>query len=244
MNRSGCWIDTNFYRYFDAEAAGILGSSVTSVIKSEFKYLALPRISRVDRGTSYTVEDCVVTGHLPDKIDFHLESDARVDVDNIGTSLPAFKTRIYLTAIIRGIAIKAKDIRFTYRSRAISEAGVMKKVKIPHADLTIDFVLLPATSMAGMTQTGMRYEFVRTKSHFNIADILIRYKKDTLSHSFLTPTVTKLFKGTITDRFETGIEQALDKSLQVLGQNVTRLLNQAPNPLSISTITSFMPTII
>lgn len=223
-----------------------------------FRYLALPKISRTDKGTSYTVEDVVITGHLPEKINFHLESDAALDIDNIGSPAGGLKTRIYLTATIRGIKIKAKDIRFSYKSRTLSEAGIMKKVKIPHADLTIDFVMQPTgmgTSLGKEIKEGFvtaggasgetsRYEFVRTKSHFNISELMIKYKKATLSHKFLVPMVTNLFKGTITDRFEIGIEQALDKSLQTLGQNVTRMLNQAPNPLSISTITSFIPTIV
>lgn len=118
----------------------------------------------------------------------------------------------------------------------------MKKVSIPDADLVIDFVMQPTAGSIAPTMS--RYEFVKTKSHFNIKDMIIRYDKKTLSHRFLVPAITKMWKSSIIDRFEVGVEQALDKSLQALGQNVTKILNQTPNPLSISTITSLIPTIV
>lgn len=133
----------------------------------------------------------------------------------------------------------------------------------PGADLSIDFVMRPAAHKAAIssvtaptsmsttlgTERGgfegtigggglMRYEFVRIKSHFAIPDLVIDYDTKTLSHRFLVPLITTMFKARIVDRFESSIEEALDSGLITLGQQVTKILNQAPNPLSISSFGS------
>jgi hypothetical protein len=89
----------------------------------------------------------------------------------------------------------------------------------------------------------MRYEFVRIKSHFAIPDMTIDYDTKTLSHRLLVPLITSMFKARIIDRFESGIEESLDQGLVTLGQQVTKVLNQAPNPLSISSFGSMMTAI-
>lgn len=137
----------------------------------------------------------------------------------------------------------------------------------PGADLAIDFVMRPVTNPAISSLTAptsmsttlgtesggfvgtvggggiMRYEFVRIKSHFAIPDMEIDFEKATLSHSFLVPLITSMFKTRIIDRFESSIEESLDQGLVALGQQVTKVLNQAPNPLSISSFGSMITAV-
>jgi hypothetical protein len=89
----------------------------------------------------------------------------------------------------------------------------------------------------------MRYEFVRIKSHFAIRDMNIDFEKKTLSHRLLVPLVTSMFKASIIDRFESGIEEGLDQGLVALGQQVTHILNEAPNPLSLTSFGSMITAV-
>jgi len=259
------WKDQHGNRFFDAEAAGILASSVSDVIRTQFQYLALPRIMHVEEDVSYTLDNLVISATLPEKIEFHLESFGSLDTSAFGVSgQSALQTEIYLTATIRGITARAPNVAFSYAGTTLSEAGLMTiTIPKPGADLSIDFVMRPSTRAAlssvttptsfstttGMEEGGfigsvggglMKYEFVRIKSHFGVSDLEIDYDKKTLSHSVLVPFFTTLFKARIIDRFESGIEEALDVALIALGQQVTSILNEAPNPLSISSFGSMV----
>jgi len=254
------WTDQSGNRYFDAEAAGILASSVSDVIRSQFKYLALPPVHRKEEDVEFTLTNMVISATLPDKIDFHLESYASLDTSALAIpGKSSLHTEIYLTATIRGITARAPNVNFTYRGTTLSEAGVMTiTIPAPGANLAIDFVMRPATrtTLSPTTTTEekrmgegyigsvggglMKYEFVRIKSHFGVPDMIIDYDTSTLSHSFLVPMLTGLFKNRIIDRFESGIEEALDQGLISLGQKVTGILNQAPNPLSVSSFGSMV----
>jgi len=258
------WTDSNGNRYFDTEAAGMLASSISDVIKNQFKYLALPRVVRTEGDVAYALDNLVISATLPDRIDFHLESFASLDT---GSTTGALQTEIYLTATIRGITVEAPNVAFNYRGTTLSDSGLMSiRIPEPGASLSIDFVLRPMgkpeisaatapTSFAtttGMEKGGvigtvgggfMKYEFLRLKAHFSVPDMQIDFDKKTLTHSVLVPMMTTLFKARIVDKVESGIEEALDKGLINLGQQVTSVLNQAPNPLSLSSFGSMMSTI-
>jgi len=263
------WQDQEGNRYFDAEAGGVLASSVSDVIRNQFQYLALPKVIRQEEDMAFTLDNLVISATLPDKIDFHLESYASLDTSALAVpGKSSVQTEIYLTATVRGITATAPNIVFTYEGTTISEAGVMSvTIPDPGADLAIDFVMRPSTSSAissasaptsWSTTTGsekagftgtvgggglLRYEFVKIKSHFAIPDMVIDFDTQTLSHRFLVPLITSMFKARIIDRFESGVEEALDQGLVSLGQSVTNILNQAPNPLSISGFGSMMTAV-
>lgn len=136
----------------------------------------------------------------------------------------------------------------------------------PGAGLSIDFVMRPVTNPSlsavttpvststtlGADKGGfigavgggfMRYEFVRIKSHFAIPDMEIEFDKKSLSHRVLVPLITALFKSSIIDKFESGVEESLDDGLIALGQQVTSILNQAPNPLSLTSFGSMLTVV-
>jgi len=257
------WQDKEGKRYIDGDAAGVLLSSVSDVIRNKFGHLPLPRIQRVEDDMAYTLDNLIISATLPDQIDFHLESYASVNTSQMGIpGQSSLQTEIYLTAAIRGITAVAPNIRFTYQGTALSESGIMSvRIPEPGADLTLEFVMRPIsgseisaikaptkietttdTSKKGFaTAVGggmMRYEFVKVVSHFDIPDLDIDYDTKTLSHSFLVPLITSLFKARIVDRFEDEVEQALNKGLETLGQNLVSILNKAENPLSISSVGS------
>jgi hypothetical protein len=259
------WQDQSGNRYFDAEAAGILTASIGDVIKNQFKYLALPNVVRAEEDMDYSLSNLVISASLPDKIEFHLESFGSFDTTAMAVpGKSSLHTEIYLTATMRGITARAPNVGFTYRGTALSESGIMTMtIPEPGAHLVIDFVMRPLTraalsattaptSMAttlGLDSGGfvggvggglMKYEFVRIKSHFSVSDLNIEYDTKTLSHRFLVPLVTTLFKTRIIDRIETSIEEALDQGLITLGQQVTKILNQAPNPLSLASFSSMV----
>jgi hypothetical protein len=259
------WEDQSGNKYFDSQAAGILASSISDVIKNQFKYLALPDIFRSESDMDYSLSNLVITATLPDKINFHLESFGSLDTSAIAVpGQSAIHTEIYLTASVRGITARAPNVSFTYNGTNLSESGIMTiTIPEPGAALALDFVLRPlkssqaeisaATAPTGLSTTLgidsggfigsvggglMKYEFIRIKSHFSVPDLVIDYDTKTLSHRFLVPIITTLFKNRIMDRFESSIEEALDQGLVTLGQQVTKILNQAPNPLSLSSLGS------
>jgi len=257
------WQDKDGNRYIDGEAAGVLLSSVTDVIRSKFRHLPLPRVQNIEPDMAYTLDNLTISASLPDKIDFHLESYASVDTSQMGRpGQSSLQTEIYLTASIKGITALAPNIKFTYQGTTLSEAGIMSvRIPEPGADLTLEFVMRPVSgaeisavsaptkmeTTTDMSSKGfstavgggmMRYEFVKIVSHFDIPDLIIDYDTNTLSHSFLVPLITSLFKARIVDRFEDEVEQSLNKGLESLGQNVVSILNKAQNPLSISSVGS------
>jgi hypothetical protein len=260
------WQDQQGNRYFDSEAAGILAESVGETIKNQLKYFALPKIVRYDQDVAYTLDNLVISATLPDKINFHLESYASLDTKKLAIpGKPSLQTEIYLTATIRGIMIRAPDVIFSYSGSTLTESGVMTiTIPSPGADLTLDFVMRPITSAAisaahaptsfstttGLESGGffgnvgggglMKYEFVKIKSHFSVPDMNIDFDTRTLSHRFLVPLITSVFKGKLIDRFEAVIEESLDQGLITLGHRVTGILNQAPNPLSLSSFGSMI----
>lgn len=262
------WQDQEGNRYFDADAGGVLASSVSDVIRTQFKYLALPQLVRTEEDMAYSLDNLVISATLPDKIDFHLESFASFDTTALNMpGKSSLQSEIYLTATIKGITAVAPDLRFTYKGTTISESGIMTiTIPSPGANLSIDFVMRPHTGSAissvnapttfsttsGMESGGfsanlgggmMRYEFVKIKSHFEIPDMQIDYDNKTLSHQFLVPLLTSVFKTRIIDRFESGIEESLDSGLAALGHRVVQILNDAPNPLSISSFGSMMTAV-
>eukprot|EP01126_Amoeba_proteus_P050416 TRINITY_DN5950_c0_g2_i1.p1 TRINITY_DN5950_c0_g2~~TRINITY_DN5950_c0_g2_i1.p1 ORF type:complete len:343 (+),score=82.06 TRINITY_DN5950_c0_g2_i1:1197-2225(+) len=252
------WNDQDGNSYFDTEAAGILVSAIGGVIRNQFKYLALPKVIHRDSSTAYTLDNLVITATLPNKVDFHLETNLSLDLAAIPVpDRRSIKAEIYMTADIKGIMAQALNTVFTYEGKSrpfsfclyfpigttISDSGVMD-VTIGNANLSLDFVMRPgAKSILGETRQGgavpmssMRYEFLRMKTRFRIKDMDIKFHTETLSHSLLVPMLTSLFKGSIRDRVESGIEEAMDEGLVSLGKQVVDILNQAPRPLSIPSL--------
>eukprot|EP01126_Amoeba_proteus_P050410 TRINITY_DN5950_c0_g1_i11.p1 TRINITY_DN5950_c0_g1~~TRINITY_DN5950_c0_g1_i11.p1 ORF type:complete len:430 (-),score=106.37 TRINITY_DN5950_c0_g1_i11:83-1372(-) len=232
------WNDQDGNSYFDTEAAGILVSAIGGVIRNQFTYLALPKVVHRDSSTAYTLDNLVITATLPDKIDFHLETDLSLDLAAIPVpDRKAIKTEIFMTADIKGIRAQALNTVFTYEGTTISESGVMDAT-IGNSNLSLDFVMRPGTGavVGSIPTSSVRYEFLRIKARFRIKDMDIKFHTDTLSHPLLVPMLTSLFKGSIRDRVESGIEEAMDEGLVSLGKQVVDILNQAPRPLSIPSL--------
>jgi len=233
------WQDKDGNRYLDTEAVSQMASSVSDVLRDQFKFLALPRVHIRDRdGTEYILDNVVLKSTLPDRIDFHQETFASLDTGGAGTTL---ESEIYITAAMQGIIIEAPEIQFQYKG-TISDSGLMSvKIPYPGARLLIDFVMKPA-SRSEPTPVGqglanyMKYQFVRTKCHFSIWDMDIKFDKSTISHDILLPLGVGVWKANIIDRFESGIEAALNKALTKLGEQITEKLNSNPNPLSLSNL--------
>jgi len=235
------WKDSEGNRYFNSEAAQDLLSSVGSVIKKQFQCLALPRVQKKDGDATYTFDNLTICAHLPDKIDFHMETDLSLDLSANAKSSEKTFAKVYLTAEIKGIAAQAKNVDFTYEGTAISDAGKLD-VRLPRADLTLDFVLRPTSpslekegikAFAG-PGSMMKYQFMNLRSYFRIYDLDINFHEETLSHEYLLPLLTEFFKGRIIDRFESGIESALDNGVVSLGENVAKILSQSSDVLSYS----------
>jgi len=250
------WQDKDGNRYVDKDSVGVLVSTITDMIRSKFQGMPLPRVDRTEDDMSYSFDNLSINATLPDKIDFHLESYASVDTTQMGIPGQSYlQTEIYLTSTVKGITVEFPNINFTYKSANFSEAGVMTvSIPEPGADLTLEFVMRPLRNpeisalksqdkeaegfQTAVGGGAMRYEFVKVSSHFTIHDMNITYDKATLSHPALVPLITRWWKSTIIDRFETEIEESLNSGLEALGQQVVGIMNQAQNPLSISSLGS------
>jgi len=172
---------------------------------------------------------------------------------------PNTATEIYLTATVKGITFETNDVNFKYIG-TIEDSGIVSiSLPEPGADLTLDFVMRPVeesrrvggTGTVGMGGVGSSigdkgismqgvigeqqhgYTFVKVKATFNVPTLDVTYRKETLQHSILLPFFTRFFKSSLVDRFETMIQDFLDQGLTDLGEKVTKILNQAPNPLSL-----------
>jgi len=263
------WKDKDGNRVFDQDAAGHLIAAIGEIIRQEFTRLPLPRIERTEGGATYSLDNIVIEATLPDKISFHLESFAQLDLatatdPNKGAPL---KTEIYLSATIAGVKAIARDATFTYQGTLNDSGVVTLAIPEPGATLVIDFVMRPVsrpsvnpisaptstfttmnTSDEGVIGTfggnqTMRYEFVKLKTHFDVPEVEIDFKRETLNHKILFPLLTGWFKIWVHDRFETGVMEALDDGLVSLGQRVIEILNQAPNALSLSEVESTLSSL-
>jgi len=221
------WEDKSGNRYFDVNVAGILGASISDVIKEQFKYLALPRIERHQDDYAFTLDNTVICANLPERIDFHIESDISINFAHLGDHS---NNSVLLTAALKGIRARAEDMSFTYHkftTPQFSEHGIMDMELVGDgADLTLEFEMKPSANG--------KYVYSRTKSHFDIMDLEIHFRKETLKHYIMVPLFTKVFKSSIIRRFQSSIEESLDEKLIVLGKQVTSILNDSPNPLAIS----------
>jgi len=248
------WKDANGNSHIDTDAAKSLAAAITDAIRTEFKYLALPGIRYKDGDTTLTLKDIIVSASLPDNISFHLESYANFDLKSWNLSKPGrpdLGTEIYLTTTIKGITFAMKDAHFDYEGTMITDSGIVSiRVPKPGADLTIDFVLRPfhkTDDHRSMNVTGTeekaavrdeqgRYSLVKVKSTMSITDLDVDFDEARMKHPYLIPTVVGLFKSSLIDEFEGIIERLLNDGLKGLGENVAKILNQAPNPLSLSSL--------
>jgi uncharacterized membrane-anchored protein YhcB (DUF1043 family) len=229
------WFDNEGNRHFDTNAANDLASAVGEVLRKQLTYMPLPRIEGIDGSARYTLDNLNICATLPEKISFHLESDAVLDITR--TDQSGLKTELYLTSTIKGIKACGKNISFTYASPNLRDSGVMD-VCIPSADLTVDFVFSPSTSESEPGRRVSRYQFVRVRSYFSVSDIEINYHKETLSHNILVPLLTTLFKPYIINNFETGVQKSIDETLINAGEKIRSILEQTPYSLSLSSFPS------
>jgi len=247
------WKDNDGNAHIDTGAAKSLAATITEAIKKEFKYLALPGINYKDGDTMLKMEDMIVSASLPDNISFHLESYANFDLKSWNMSKPGspdLGTEIYLSASINSITFDLQDTQFKYEGTMISDSGIVSiSIPKPGADLTIDFVLRPfensdklgSTNVRGSEEKGAvrdsqgRYSFVKVDSTLFIPDLAVNFKGE-MRHPYLLPVLTSLFKHSIINEFEGIIERGLNDGLKELGESVAKILNQAPNPLSLSSL--------
>jgi len=225
------WTDSEGKRQLDVDAAGDVTAAVGEAIRQQLSHLSLGVVSGESRGAHYTLNDLTIDAQIPEKITFHLESDA---VFNTGrsTSGKRFQNQINLSASLRGIQICAKDLVFAYNSPTIIESGVMD-VCIPSADLTIDFVYsTPELS----TRQSKFYQFMKAQTRLDIHDLQVNFHTDTLRHPILSPMLTSLWKGYLIRKFERGVQRALNGSLNGAGAKISELLSQSPYSLSVDTL--------
>jgi len=248
------WKDAQGNAHVDTGAAKSLAATVTEAMRKEFKYLALPSINYNEGDTHLELSEIIVNAQLPDNISFHLESFANFDLKSWNLSKPGrpdLGTEIYLTTKIENITFEMLDANFKYKGTIISDAGqVSIRVPKPGADLTIDFVLRPfektdtttSLNVVGTEDKGAirdsqgRYSFVKVKTNLHMPKLDVKFKEEDMKHPYLLPTVTSLFKRSIISEFEGIIERLLNDGLKGLGEKVAKILNQAENPLSLSTL--------
>jgi len=249
------WQDKDGNSHIDTSAAKSLAATITEAMQKEFKLLALPGIRYKDGDTTLILEDIIVSATLPDNISFHLESYANFDIKSFNFSKPGkpdMGTEIYLTTTIKGITFDMHEASFKYEGTLISDAGkVSISVPKPGADLTVDFVLRPyqatdnheSANIGGTEEkaalqdkkTG-RYSLVKVKTSLYINDLDVKFQEQGMNHPYLLPTLTSFFKVSIINEFEGIIEKLLNNGLKGLGESVVGILNQAANPLSLSSL--------
>jgi len=185
-------------------------------------------------------------------------------------SKPNMNTEIFLTATTKGITFCAPNIAFTYKGTALADSGVVTiRVPEPGADLAIDFVLVPTeqegTGMLSreerkrkeerreemgrpeegeMRVRGHGYRFMKIKAHFSVPTLDVNFDKATIHHDILLPFLLRFFKSSMVSRFEEMVEDFLNEGLRSLGERVTSILNEAPNPLSLSSLQGMMGEVV
>jgi hypothetical protein len=235
------WIDSEGRRRIDVDAAGDVSAAVGEALRKQLSHLTLGEVSGDSKGVRYRLADLTIDAKIPEKLEFHLESDAVLNTGREVKSSKRFESELNITTTLRGIQMCARGVHFWYESSTISESGVMD-VCIPSADLTIDFVYSP--SVPKETQGGYSkellggkrglYQFMRAKTSLSISDLDISYHTDTLRHTILVPILTALYKPYLIHRFESGIQNAMNTGMKEAGTRISELLSQSPYALSVN----------
>jgi len=226
----------------DTQMTREIAAAIGQVLIDHFRCISYPDIRGVDNGTEYSLFNLNISASLPEQMKMHLESDAVLDIprESEAYEKSKFRSNLHLVVSMRGVELRADSVGFTYNSTMLTENGLMD-VRIPSADLAIFFVYSPSTPSHGEGFTTAiqepftnKYQFLRVKTYFTISDLEINFHKDTLSHSIISPALTALYKPYLTFKFESEIQEALNDKLRDVGEKISSLLEQAPDPMSLA----------
>jgi len=227
------WVDSEGNKRLDVDAAGDISAAVGESLRQQLSHLSLGDVVGESQGARYRLADLNIDARIPEKLEFHLESDAVLNTARDASSSKRFESELNLTASLRGIKMCARGVHFWYDSATITESGIMD-VCIPSADLTIDFVYSPSVPKdTGSGGKGL-YQFVRANTRLSISDLDIDLHTDTLRHSIISPVLTGLFKPYLIARFESGVQEAMNNGLKEAGNSISQLLAQSPYSLSFN----------
>jgi hypothetical protein len=232
------WVDEEGQKKIDADAIGELSVALGEILREQLTEVKLDDFSGSDRRGSYHLSHMKIRSVIPEKITFHMETEAVID-----TSISAknkVQTELILSAAIKGIRSEVKDLHFSYAGTMLSERGVAD-VTIPSADLSIDFVYMPSRSRvrgkpvegAVIPTKNNGLKFLNMRSHFHVEDLKIDYHKDTMRHEILVPLLTKVFHKYLVRQLEQGIQSAMNQTAQDVGKKMAKTLDKSPG------ITSF-----
>jgi len=231
------WVDSEGKKRLDVDAVGDISAAVGELLRQQLANFSLADISQDKQDVRYRLTNLNINATIPEKVRLHLESDAVLDTSK-HVDERRFKSEVVLTATLKGVRMVGKNINFWYESPTLSESGVMD-VTVPSADLTIDFVYSPSRprDTTGFCKEvgGERsfYQFLRVRTHFSVSDVDIDYDKNSLKHDILVPILTHMFKPYIILKFETGIQDAMNDGLRLLGERISQIMQQSPYNLSL-----------
>jgi hypothetical protein len=221
-------------RVIDADAIGELSVALGEILRKQLAVIKLDDIKGKDRTGTYHLSHLKIKNTIPEKLTFHLESEAVVDT--AATATDKLQTEIVLSAAIRGIRTEIHGLHFEY-SGMLSDSGVAD-VTIPSSDLAIDFIYKPSDRNRAQ-QPGVKIpannslSFVNLRSHFNVSDLQINWHKDSMKHSTLVPLVTKLFHKQLIRSLEQGVQCAMNQNIEEGGAKMAKVLEKSPSIYSL-----------
>jgi len=230
------WVDAQGNRRLDVNAVKDVSAAVGEALRMQLSHLSLGDIVGESNYARYRLADLTIDSEIPEKLKFHLESDAVLNTRRDTESSKRFESELNLTTTLRGIKMSAMGVHFWYESSTIAESGIMD-VEIPSADLIIDFVYSPSVPKGATTgytkelETGL-YQFMRATTQFSVSDLNISYHPG-LRHEVLVPMLTTLFKPYLISKFETGVQEAMNNGLRDTGNRISQLISQSPYSLSL-----------
>jgi hypothetical protein len=232
------WVDNEGRKRFDTAVAQELTVAIAGILREQFQHMTLPDIMGEDKNVRYGLTNLNITASLPDKMLFHLESDAVLDTSR-EVSTP-FQSELNLIVSIRGVELCSKSVGFMYDSSMYSETGLMD-VTVPSSDLEIFFIYSPSKPHreVGFVKEVAhpitnQYQFLRVNTHFSVSDVKIKFDKSTLSHKIMSPVLSSVYKPYLIYKFESGIQEALNQGLREVGKRISGIIEQAPYSLSVS----------
>jgi hypothetical protein len=232
------WVDNEGRKRFDTAVAQELTVAIAGILREQFQHMTLPDIMGEDKNVRYGLTNLNITASLPDKMLFHLESDAVLDTSR-EVSTP-FQSELNLIVSIRGVELCSKSVGFMYDSNMYSETGLMD-VTVPSSNLEIFFIYSPSKPRreVGFVKEVAhpitnQYQFLRVNTHFSVSDVKIKFDKSTLSHKIISPMLSAVYKPYLIYKFESGIQEALNQGLREVGKRISGIIEQAPYSLSLS----------
>lgn len=222
------YVDTEGNVRIDIGMLSKLQSVLLPILAETLQYIPIPRMESSDPDQDFWLDNITLCGFdiIPDYVDFHLESKARISLKDIQSRGSHTKLVIRLDPL----RTELKDMKFYFKKKTfpvLEDSGIVTvRIGGEGAELTMTFTVIqkPGDTSPRLTEGC---------AHVNIRNMDIDFDKASLDHDLLIPMMTTVFKKEIQLQIEKVVAINLSKIVQKLGDRLTQALVDVNRPFLV-----------